>query len=169
MSDKPNLKRLGGCKPKPALVRFQSSYAASDDGCWIWLGAPQGSNGYGSLKVDGRKTFAHRYSWALVNGPVPPGLCVLHRCDRPLCVNPEHLFLGSNQDNVDDRTAKGRSAGNKTNHHAGASHYKTTLSESDVRRIRADSRAHNLIARDYKISNPAVSAIKSRRTWRHVP
>jgi len=77
--------------------------------CWLWSGKVDRS-GYGSLWVRGGKVQAHRFSWFLAKGPVPSGLCVLHSCDFPACVNPAHLFLGTRGDNNRDRARKGRSA-----------------------------------------------------------
>src|SRR5207302_3908832 len=79
----------------------------SASGCWIWVGA-ESSDGYGLTHVDGKEVRAHRLAWTLVRGPIPDGLSVCHRCDVPPCVNPEHLFLGTAQDNTDDMVAKGR-------------------------------------------------------------
>lgn len=76
-------------------------------GCWIWLGGLVDPKGYGSFKFDGESR-AHRSAWALFHGPIPDGLHVLHRCDVPSCVNPAHLFLGTNNDNIADASAKGR-------------------------------------------------------------
>ncbi len=81
------------------------------DTCWLWTGARQ-TNGYGKVgfRVDGKSVFqaAHRRSWTLHNGPIPKGLLVLHKCDVPLCVRPDHLFLGTDADNCADKMAKGR-------------------------------------------------------------
>lgn len=73
-------------------------------GCWIWTGRVMERNGYGTLG----RNLAHRISWKLHSGPIPKGLYVLHRCDVSCCVNPEHLFLGTQLDNVRDMMAKGR-------------------------------------------------------------
>lgn len=88
-----------------------------ESGCWNWTGALKGSDPlkrYGNLTVgsrtDGsrRNVAAHRYAYEVFVGPIPDGLYVLHKCDNPSCVNPCHLFLGTRQDNVDDRESKGR-------------------------------------------------------------
>lgn len=76
-------------------------------GCWTWTGATQ-NYGYGAVTIHGLTRRAHRVSWELAHGPIPDGLHVCHRCDNPPCVNPDHLFLGTAQDNVDDKDAKGR-------------------------------------------------------------
>lgn len=92
--------------------RFWPRVSKQDDGCWIWTGARH-PFGYGVMNVAEpplrcRYVRAHRFSWELVNGPIPVGLCVLHTCDVPACVNPAHLFLGTKKDNTADMTKKGR-------------------------------------------------------------
>ena len=79
-------------------------------GCWTWVGN-LAAKGYGKIRTAGRGSawlYAHRASWQLHNGPIPNGLCVLHRCDNPPCVNPEHLWLGTWADNNRDMALKGR-------------------------------------------------------------
>lgn len=76
-------------------------------GCWLWMGGAYPS-GYGRMTSGGKNRRAHRGVWELVNGPIPEGLAVCHKCDTPLCVNPDHLFLGSQAANVRDMAAKGR-------------------------------------------------------------
>src|ERR1700756_2891954 len=106
---------------KPDAVKFQYLRGRVEDrfwakvakgpGCWEWQGKRH-YKGYGHFTVRGqgrRRTLkAHRVSWELANGPIPEGLHVLHSCDNPPCVNPDHLFLGTDMDNVHDRDAKGR-------------------------------------------------------------
>lgn len=75
-----------------------------NSGCWLWLGTT--SNGYGRIDHGGKTLRAHRASYEEFVGPIPKGFCVLHRCDTPCCVNPEHLFLGTQQDNMSDKAAK---------------------------------------------------------------
>jgi hypothetical protein len=82
------------------------------DECWTWIGGHD-HRGYGYLRLPGRsggQTGAHRVAWMLANGDLPEGCHVLHRCDTPSCVNPRHLFLGTNYENVQDKVAKGRQA-----------------------------------------------------------
>lgn len=90
----------------PPAVRFWAKVEKTDD-CWLWRGSV-GSNGYGQLRVGARMVTASRLAWELTNGPIPDGLWVLHRCDTPLCVRPEHLFLGTHLDNMHDMRHKGR-------------------------------------------------------------
>ena len=84
------------------------SEAVTESGCWIWMGSvKQGGMGYGQ-SVNG--TYAHREAYTAFYGEIPKGLCVLHRCDMPLCVNPKHLFIGTKLENMQDCQRKGRYA-----------------------------------------------------------
>ena len=169
-----NLRRLGGCKPLTPQDRFWRSFVQVPiAGCWIWLGSPQGSNGYGRLKVDGRGVAAHRYSFQIHYGEVPAGKFVCHRCDVPLCVNPHHLFAGSEQDNTADKVAKGRQArGRKLSEAQSARRAKgerngnSRLTAEQVFEIRQSQRAQRAIAAQYGITQAAVSAIKRGKVWK---
>ena len=140
------------------------------DSCWLWTAGTR-SGGYGQFHADGaRKSLeAHRYAWEMANGdPVPSGMCVLHRCDVRLCVNPSHLFLGTKADNVADMDKKGRRA---TNPLRGEKHRQAILSATDVLMIRARLAAgasQRDVARSFGISQPTVSAINVKRIWRHI-
>ncbi len=132
------------------------------EGCWIWT-ASQSDWGYGYFSVDGRMKKAHRVSWTIVNGEIPEGLHVLHRCDNPPCVNPSHLFLGTHQDNMADHVAKGRTSGASGEHNGRA-----RLSIAEVRKIRerlAAGLAQKDIAGEFGVCQQSVSAINRRSTW----
>jgi len=94
-------------KQEPMEVRFWRFVNKTDE-CWLWQGAKVGQGGYGNFGVDKKHHLAHRVSYELANGPIPDGMWVLHRCDNPPCVNPDHLFLGTRSDNMKDAHQKGR-------------------------------------------------------------
>ena len=101
---------------KPAQDRFNEKWEpVTESGCWIWTGTVCGENDYGQFFID-KHVRAHRASWMLHKGEIPDGMLVLHKCDIPQCVNPDHLFLGTQQDNIIDMTAKGRHHYQKRTH-----------------------------------------------------
>ena len=134
------------------------------DGCWLWSGSI--SHGYGSFKVE-KTERAHRVSWELHNGPIPDGLWVLHKCDEPSCVNPQHLFLGTHAENMTDAAAKGRMPGRP--HIRGVrSSRRAILSEQDVHAIRRElaiGQNRASIARRFGVSWSQVTNIYLGRSW----
>jgi len=95
--------------------RFHASYTAvPESGCWLWMGCCD-KYGYGQISVKRKAKAAHRVSWELHNGPIPKRLLVCHKCDVQSCVNPEHLFLGTQKDNIRDCISKGRFKGGNKN------------------------------------------------------
>lgn len=133
--------------------------------CWLWT-AYRLPTGYGRCKWQGREMTASRVSWELANGPPPEYLGVLHRCDNPPCVNPEHLFLGTALDNAVDRDAKGRREAP-----AGTKNGRAKISESTVielRSQRANGASRKDLASIFGISLAAVKHILSRATWNTV-
>lgn len=137
---------------------MQTDKSASQSGCWLWTGAS--SPRYGIVRHRGRRLTTHRAAWEAINGPIPAGLQICHKCDVPRCVNPDHLFLGTNADNVADMVAKGRSAIH------GERHWKAKLTPEQVRQIRADGRSQNALAAAYGVSQFNIHAIKTRKSWR---
>ena len=143
------------------------------DECWEWT-ASTIAGGYGHMGVNGKIVLAHRVSYELHNGPIPSGdgyhgTCVLHKCDNPKCVNPKHLFLGSNADNMADRELKGRGA---TPDNRGDSHGMAKLSEEDVLEIRSLLKTGGMlqkcIAETFGVSSAQISAINTGRSWGHI-
>ena len=136
--------------------------------CWPWL-ATYRSGGYGAFKVSGRLESAHRVAWTLVNGPIPNGLLVLHRCDNPPCANPRHLFLGTHLDNARDKIAKGRA---RYLGQPGEANYATRLTNEDVVEIRtryaAGSTSQRKLAREFAVSRRSIEDIVHRRRWKHL-
>ena len=121
------------------------------------------SRGYGSAYHNGKTVRAHRLAWEKANGPIPDGLLVCHRCNNKGCVNPDHLYLGTIQ--VNNRDAKDDGLLNPPK---GEQHWKASLTEDDVRAIRADNRIRREIGADYGIHKTTVTKIKNGSRWGHV-
>jgi hypothetical protein len=155
---------------EPLEVRFHRNIGpTTDKGCILWVGTLSGA-GYGVIfdrRQSGkqRRYQAHRLAWTLEKGPIPEGLDTLHRCDNPPCVNIAHLFLGTNQDNIDDKVAKGRQT-------KGEDCYLTKLTEDTVRRIRALHATGNFtlkeISEECGTTYTNVWMIVNRRSWKHI-
>jgi hypothetical protein len=144
--------------------RFFRKVAISNTAdCWLWQGALGDGYGLFTMASGPRLRCAHRVSYALAHLEAPADMFVLHRCDTPACVNPDHLFLGTHLDNMKDRSAKGRTPPQK-----GETNNSSKLDTWDVICIRADRRAQKRIAADFGISQATVSEIKSRQRWAHV-
>jgi len=127
-------------------------------GCLEVINRARNEWGYPVMRIYGKQERVHRVIWRECFGEIPPGLCVLHRCDNPACVNPYHLFLGTNYDNIMDRNSKGRQA-------KGEQQGNSKLVAEQVKEIRRSSASGVEIARQYKISQPHVSRIKTMKTW----
>ena len=138
----------------------------SPQDCWNWLGSLY-DRGYGqvssSYKNGCSSSRSHRIAWELTFGKIPRGMDVCHSCDNRRCCNPLHLFLGTHQDNMDDKVAKGRQAHNRGEKAGGVK-----LSTDQVLNIRKDSRAQKVIAKEYGVGQMTICRIKRRETWGHV-
>ncbi len=137
-------------------------------GCWIWTASVTGSLGYGQFGIGNANMIrAHRFAWLLTRGKIPAGLGVLHECDNPRCVNPDHLWLGTSQQNVKDMDEKRRRRAPK-----GISHWQHKLDDEKVREIRklysTGKFSQRALANRYGVIQQLVSLVVRREGWRHV-
>ncbi len=150
---------------KSLIERFNEKYIpVTESGCWIWM-ANTCKAGYGKIYTKGKDELAHRVSYAISNGEIPKGLHVLHRCDIPSCVNPAHLFLGTHEDNMQDKAKKGRAVG--FNQH-GVKNNNARLNENQVKEIIASTEKQKDIASKYGVSTRAIRKIKRGDLWPEV-
>jgi hypothetical protein len=138
-------------------------------GCWLWTDAPD-EDGYGRLWVDGQTLKAHRVSWEVHFGPIPAGAQVLHRCDTPPCINPQHLFLGSHAENMADREAKGRGRVPVPPRLRGDDHPHAILTEQTIAVLRACEARGEAINRTHTaaalgVSVSTLSRAMTGKTW----
>jgi hypothetical protein len=154
---------VNDARRRPLAERFWSHVDTSGE-CWLWTGGGN-IHGYGKLRLGNKHLAAHRVAWELTNGAIPDGLSVLHKCDVRACVRPEHLFLGTQQDNMRDCANKGRQALGERNNHA-------VLNAADVAAIREQHAAGGVtqaaLARAYGVKPGTILAIIRHVNWRHV-
>jgi hypothetical protein len=151
---------------KPLAERFWDKVnIRTDDECWLWI-AHINKDGYGMLIVDGKAERAHRISYKLTKGTIPLNMSVLHRCDNPGCVNPNHLFLGTQAQNIADMVFKNRQKGLKGGDHPSA---KLTNNDAiEIIKLRKLGWTCRLIAQKFNISPSLVSAITCGSAWKHI-
>lgn len=148
----------------PLVDRIQKRHTKTESGCWNWNGPPT-KWGYGCIRVKHKTELAHRIAYLAFKGD-PSGMCVLHTCDNPKCVNPDHLFLGTNADNVRDKVSKNRQS--KVGEYPGEKHHGAKLTNQDVLEIRKSDLSQSKLAVLFKVTQSNIQAIKSRRTWTHI-
>lgn len=145
--------------------RFMKKVKVNNDtGCWEWLGF-KGLNNYGQFSIGGRTVLAHRASFLIFNGDLVRGMCVCHRCDNPMCVNPVHLFQGTRSDNMQDCIKKGR---RNSKGAEGVKHHRSVFADDDIRSIRNSSDTRRNLADKYGVTTSAIGQILRGVSWRHI-
>jgi hypothetical protein len=136
------------------------------DECWNWTGSRMKGNWHGQWRNgDGNIELAHRAAWRFMKGPIPNGLCVLHRCDNPICTNPTHLFLGTHSENFKDMWEKGRSRPGVS---LGEKHGMSKLTADAVKEIKTSSMSGSELAKKFNVRPTTICDIRRNRTWKHI-
>lgn len=134
-------------------------------GCLEWTGPRDTKRGYGIFIVDGKRMLAHRASWVWTNGRIPAYLSVLHKCDNPPCINPKHLFLGMQLDNIRDMILKGRN-----NPVSGEDCYKAKLTFANVKWIRNNYIPYKMsmrkIAKRFDVCHKTIQSVLNKKSWK---
>ena len=163
------------CNPNHMILgtprnRFWLNVNKHDDKCWKWQGA-KSVQGYGVLNINRKAFKAHRYSWILHFGEIPNDLFICHKCDNPSCVNPDHLFLGTNSDNMKDMREKGRSCKGEA-HAPGEINGQSKLTKKEVIKIRnlyvTGKYTQKHLGELFNVHNSQISNIVRRKHWKHV-
>lgn len=150
-------------KLKPLRERMEKYIARKPNGCWEWT-AFRTSLGYGKVRAGGHAPrfgpllLAHRAMWEMTNGPIPAGLCVLHQCDNPPCVNPSHLRLGTKAENSREAVERGLMP-------RGNDRWNAKLTPKLVRQIRAAAGSQREIATHLGVSQQTVSKVRRGLSW----
>ncbi len=142
----------------------------TESGCWVWMKSTN-NKGYGRVAYHGKNRLAHRVSYSEFVGSIPKGLCVLHRCDMQPCINPDHLFLGTHQDNTDDKMRKGRASSGSDFVEDGDWICNAKLTKENVKcikRLLAEGLIYKDIAKRFGVTIGTICNIKTGLTWRHV-
>lgn len=143
------------------IARFESKFIPEpNSGCWLWM-ASLGEKGYGEFWFENQMRRAHRVAWALYRGTIND-LHVLHHCDNRVCVNPDHLYLGTHVQNMAQRESRGMTI-------RGSRSPLAKLTEEDVAYIRRSTMTRRELMQIYNLSSGAIQHILQRRTWPHVP
>jgi hypothetical protein len=150
---------------KPLLARLEEHVSPEPNtGCWFWMGAVN-TYGYPHSYMGGKCYMMHRVSYEAHKGPIPKGLLACHHCDTPLCINPDHIFIGTEADNSADCARKGRAS-------RGEKHPFAKLNEAKVREMRAIHAAGGTqitqLARMFGVSRPVAQKVCQGKLWRHV-
>ena len=153
-------------KPRPLAERlWEKVVKGSREQCWEWTGNKL-PRGYGIMSAGKRgsgNVYVHRLSYELSYGEIPRGMLVCHRCDNPSCVNPNHLFVGTNADNAADKASK-----NRCNSPVGVKNGNAKLDDESVRFIRGSTETYAALAAKYGVSQQVIFCAKKGRTWKHV-
>jgi hypothetical protein len=150
---------------QPVHVRLaEHTGETTSTGCILWIGA-KNNHGYGRFTMNGKGILAHRASYEITHGKIPDGLFVLHKCDVPACINPDHLELGTQTDNMRQASQRQRV---KVPRCKGEQQGSAKLTNEKVLMIRQEQGTHKSIAEKYGVSISVIYAVRNKKTWRHI-
>ncbi len=149
------VKGIHGSIKEPIVIK------ETQEGCWECISHAKVHGGYTRLRWDGKSNLMHRFFYAHYKGPIPDGKCVCHKCDNRGCVNPDHLFLATNQQNTMDRHLKGRSS-------KGEQIGTSKLRIDQVRVIKESNESYSKLAKEFDVSKSTIHLIKKNIRWTHV-
>ena len=150
-------------RPQPSSEECFNRMVQKTDGCWKWQGAQDG-HGYGQIRINCHTKRVHRFSYELHRGPIPKGMDVCHSCDNRICVNPDHLFVGTRHDNMMDASMKRRTV-------FGDRQPASKLTDQKVsfaRQLRLNGWTYAKIAERFNVSDATLWKAITGRTWQHV-
>ena len=148
----------------PMIISFFSKIAVRSTNCWEWTASTRSGSGYGQFGIDGYGEYAHRLMWVLFNGAIPSGMYLCHTCDNRKCVNPDHLFVGTQKDNMSDCKEKGRNS-------FGENHPKSILTQNDIISMSIDRNSGFSWKRLSDKYHTPISTIRSAiagKNWKHL-
>jgi hypothetical protein len=154
---------------KEAIEKILKYSTPTQSGCWEWSGCIQG-NGYSRVRLDGKTQYGHRAAYSAFKGEIPEGLDVCHTCDNRMCVNPDHLFVGTRKDNMQDCAKKGRTTKGMSFGEGEQAAY-SKLTEPEVlmaRMLAAEGKNPRVIAEQFGVHKDTIRHIIKRKTWRHI-
>jgi predicted XRE-type DNA-binding protein len=159
------MEQFNGIDSKEIWSRILKKVKRSESGCLEWTGTrTTGWGGYGYIRINKKMFLAHRVSYSIHTGEIPNKILVCHRCDNPICIEPSHLFLGTDQENIDDMMSKGRQKST-----ARTSNGRAKLSEEDVIEIRrlyaTGNFTHRQIAKEFGMSKSQISNVIRKDQW----
>ena len=157
----------GEANHAPLEVRFWR-YVDKTGDCWVWTGGSRSQKGYGMIQIGGKGSpnkLAHRLSYEMHHGPIPDGMVVMHKCDNPSCVNPDHLKVGTQSENIIDAITKGRKVLPDLPRFSGENHPASKLTSEDVRQIQTCGKPTKDLAAQYGVATSTIRRARSGRSW----
>lgn len=156
--------------PEIAKIRFWNKVdRRKENECWTWQGY-KGYKGYGQIVICQKQILTHRYSYELHNGEIPKGMYVCHKCDNPSCVNPKHLFLGTQKENMQDASKKKRCVHPEETICFGEKNGNSKLTDEEIKKIKSAYKpykiTHKQLSKQFNVSEPTIKNILARKSWR---